>query len=550
MSTAALKKSTVLNSGVLEKAEAGRARNAVQTQSTPQISSNPFHQAMFTPGQDPQARRAVVAKLLTSTGDRAQDRANIKAYEDFREWLAEQGTMLAQQIIALTNVNTMAELQSVIKEMNSDLLAFEDQMNPLMEIIDAVYQIRSQGGPDSITDAFEEIEKDRAEQERIAAEIARKEQEIRDAEDEARRLANENISLAARKTLFGFGTTPASAREQIARNEARIAEINGQKDGRKAEIDALRVSRPESKLGELAPYKEKLAELLNMTADENRGKLIGLRDAASSFINTSQARTGSLREQFLDMREQIGRVEDNNYGMTRTYAILVEAMTDAEKANANIREELAVAAENEDTITETVRKEKLTNLDDHATTLKRSQADTVATHAELAQQRVRVTTMKTAADDQIETARKLNTQGVAATADRLSMVLTAISGAALNESAAVATMTLDRMRRSTNTVTQSEVINAAMGIGKINDQLETVMAELSEISEIQRHATDIARTNMADIQTNMAKLQEQAAEVRAQVEERAGLASAINAPAQPAQQGQTGQPAGNVFDQI
>lgn len=543
---AALKKSTALNTGVMEKAEAGRARLNTQSKVQDQIASNPFHQAMFTPGQDPQARKAVVAKLLTTTGDRTQDRANVQAFEDFREWLAAQSTELAQQIIALTNVNTMSELQSVIKDMNTDLLEFEDRMDPLMKIIDAIYQLRSQGGPDTITDAFAEIEKDNEDRERVQREIQAMEEQQRSLNDDISRLRDQNITLGAKKTLFGFGTTPASAREEIARNEQKIADAQADIEKSRLAVEEKRNQKSESKLGDLAPYKEQLANLLNMTSEENRDKLIALRDAASSFITTSQERTGSLRDQFLDMRQQIGRVEDNNSGMTRTYAVLVEAMSDAEKNNLGIRANLSNAPENEDTIAETVRKEKLMNLDDHVMVLKRSQADTIATHGELAQQRVRVNTMKSNADDQIETARKLNTQGVAATADRLSMVLTAVSGAALNESAAVANLTLDRMRRSTNAITETEVVKAAMGLSKINTQLLSVMDELSSIKEVQNHATDIARGAIQDMQANMERLREEADAVRREADERAAVASGL---APDAQKG-AAPAAANVFDNL
>jgi hypothetical protein len=261
---------------------------------------------------------------------------------------------------------------------------------------------------------------------------------------------------------------------------------------------------------EIAHHKAKLRSLLDMSKEENQDRMIALRDAATQFISTARTRTGSLRGQFDKLATQIETVEDSNQNMIKVYAILNDGLKDANTANGKMRKTFADAPEEESLIERMTREEKLRTVDTHVSHLSRSQGETMATFGDLNQQAIRIHTMRAATDQQIETARRINTEGVAATADRLATVLTAVSGAALGEASEAAKDTLNRMRRSTNEISSREVIRVAMGVSTINDQLETVFQELEEIREVQQAATGITRNAMTEMQQRMEELQQSA----------------------------------------
>jgi hypothetical protein len=196
--------------------------------------------------------------------------------------------------------------------------------------------------------------------------------------------------------------------------------------------------------------------------------------------------------------------------MIKVYAVLNEGMKDATKANAELRKPLTDAPEDESIVDKMTREEKLRALDGHVSHISRSQGETMAAYGDLNQQAIRVHTMRQSTDQQIDTARQINTQGVAATADRLATVLTAVSGAALGEASEAAKDTLSRMRESTNDISSREVIRVAMGVTTVNDQLETVFKELEDIREVQQAATGIVRNGMTEMQERMVQLRESA----------------------------------------
>lgn len=512
MASTAAKKSSVISDAVLEKAAPRQRSNAKSVSAAvEQISANPVYKVMFDPALSLEERQAEVAKIMTSTMDRETDRANVKAFEDFREWLSVQNTELNEQMISLTNVDTMSELQSVIREMNEDLQGFNDMMTPIMDIIDGIYQLRTNG---AVADAFREIKRDEELQAQIDADIEKLNLKIDAVNARIDAAKQTKVDASTKRSFFGLGGLTAEAQRMIAQADMDIAEAKSEVEKHQAEIDALKKRAPDaSDLGELAVYKEKLKELLDLSAEENRDRVIALRDSASKFITTAKDRTGSLRGQFDSLKNQLENVSDNNSMMRQTYLVMNEGLIEAEKANSAIREGL-IEKEDESALERSTREEKLRNLDGHIALVKESQGDSLATAGDLDQQAVRVATMQQATHQQIATARSLNTQGVSATSDRLAVVLNAVSGAALGEASAVAQDTLQQMRSSTRDVAQREVIRVAMGGDRVNDQLSMIADELAELGEVQRTATSIARNGMSEMKERMETLRQQSSELR------------------------------------
>ena len=109
------------------------------------IAANAFFKVMFAENTKPEAKRAEVAKLLTFEGTKEQNRERIKEFELFKEYLQSQREEMAQEIIRLTDTGTFSELKQVYDDLNSSLVDFDQKMQPLTDIIDAVYTLRTNG---------------------------------------------------------------------------------------------------------------------------------------------------------------------------------------------------------------------------------------------------------------------------------------------------------------------------------------------------------------------------------------------------------------------
>jgi predicted transcriptional regulator len=86
--------------------------------------------------------------------------------------------------------------------------------------------------------------------------------------------------------------------------------------------------------------------------------------------------------------------------------------------------------------------------------------------------------------------------------------------AALGESSAMARNTMERMRSSTNAVTQKEAIRQAMGVTDSSDALSKVIDDLAGYGQVINTATDITKEGLATMRTKMEELEKLASEVR------------------------------------
>lgn len=527
--SASKKKTPVINDAVREAAKPrGRRKTQAteQNDSLAQMQENPFFKAFFEGDFSPEERRDAITSLTISSLDSKQDRENIRSLDAFREWLSSERTRFAENIIAISNVDSMAELQAVLKDMNTDLLNFEDRINPIMDIIESIHYLRTNG---LIGDAFRQIQTDKDEEEKRLSKIV--ELELKIAE-EKKKIETERLKKAEAQTqrsFFGMGGPTKNALRTMALAEDAIKDAEKTQKELTDKINALKSKAPESSdMGEHEVHKRKLRELLDMSKDENTQRMIELRDAGSGFISTARDRTGSLRGQFEQLAQQIESVEDSGKNMIKVHAIMNDGMSKAATQNSELRETLVKTPEDEALLDKMTREEKLRALDTHVDYLSRAQAETMSAFGELNQQAIRVNTMRGATDQQIETARRINTEGVAATADRLATVLTAVGGAALGEASEAAKDTLNRMRQSTNEIASREVIRVAMGTSQINDQLDIVFNELEDIRDIQQTATGITRNAMTEMRERMADIQDSANAAREELGEHIASASVTN----------------------
>ena len=166
-------------------------------------------------------------------------------------------------------------------------------------------------------------------------------------------------------------------------------------------------------------------------------------------------------------------------------------------------------------ITKMTREQKKMSVEQHMTMLDSSAADTMSTYADLTSGAVRIKTMKDAVDQQMNRARAMHSQGISGVADRLSVVLQAVSSAALGEASAMAKDTLQQMAENTNKVAQKESIRIAMGIEEQNEDLKKAIDDLGAYGEVVRAATSITREGLTDMRSKLDELKKLATRCRA-----------------------------------
>jgi hypothetical protein len=176
-------------------------------------------------------------------------------------------------------------------------------------------------------------------------------------------------------------------------------------------------------------------------------------------------------------------------------------------------------------IAQMAREQKKMAVEQHITMLDASAADTMATYADLTSGAIRIKTMKDAVDQQTIRARTMHSQGISGVADRLSVVLQAVSSAALGEASAMAKDTLQQMAQNTNKVAQKESIRTAMGIEDQNSDLSKAIEDLGAYGEVVRAATSITREGLSDMRSKLDELKRLAEDVQGDVQD----AIAVNA---------------------
>ncbi|WP_395021786.1 hypothetical protein [Dongia sp.] len=514
-------------------AEVGKAKQSTQAAAKKEtaaedarfanIQANLFYKVMFDQATKPEEKRAQMAKILAYEGTKEENRERIKAFELFKEYLQAQREAMAQEIIRLTDTETFAELKEVYDQLNGALIDFDNKMKPLTDIIDAVYTLRTNG---LTIEAFQEIIRDRRREADLAKQRDEKKKQFEALRGEVDTLNSDIAALGERRALFGLLGPNQETREEIARKQQRLSVIGDNLGNLSGEIAALDKQVPsESALGEFAEQKKKLRELLDISTDEHKQRQRELVDSAISFVNTAKTRVGSVRQHLTLMNEQVENLFDANNMMGTVYAIMNESIKDAGSENQKIRDALEAPAGDEDMITKMSREQKKMSVEQHMTMLDASATDTMATYSDLVSGAIRIKTMKDAVDQQAIRARTMHSQGISGVADRLSVVLQAVSSAALGEASAMAKDTLQQMAENTNKVAQKESIRIAMGIEEQNADLTKAIDDLGSYGEVVRAATNITREGLTEMRGKLAELKTLAESVTGDIHE----AIAVNA---------------------
>jgi chromosome segregation ATPase len=371
-------------------------------------------------------------------------------------------------------------------------------------------------------EAFEEIKKAREEEARIKSERQTVEQQVSALEERIRTTQFQIAELGEEKGFFGLGVVKKSAREKIARKELEIREAQdglGQLTEQVKQLDARKAKIVD--VGEFADEKQKLRELLDISTDEHRERQKALVDTALGFVNTAKSRIGQVRGHLGKMNGQVDNLFSANNHMASAYAILNEGIKVAEKENQDVRAKLVPPSNEteEDMITKMKREQQKMDVEDHIARLDSAATDTMATYADLTSQTIRIKDMRDANTAQIDRARSMHTQGIAAVADRLSTVLQAVSSAALGESSAMAKNTLSRVNDNTNKIAMKESIRVAMGLDETNQELAKAIEDLGAYGEVVREGTKIQHQSIAEMREKLDELQKVAKSVSADIQD-------------------------------
>ncbi len=451
----------------------------------------------------------------------------------------EQRMVLAQEIINLTDTDAFSELKDVFDEMNQGLLDFEQQMAPLTDILDAVYRLRM-ASDGAMFEVFREIKEDKEEEARIAALRADQDKRLGELNNEVDLVQQQIRVLEGQKSWFGLGGTKKSALKEIAEKETSLGKIRGSIDELTNEIANTKFDR-DSQFAEFAEEKAKLRELLDISSDEHKERQQALVESANNFVNTADTRTSNVLVHLEDINKQVDRLADSNGGMRNVYAVISEAVEEAEAANSATRDRLSVEPDDESNIAKMKRENQKMAIEDHVTALTAAKVDTLGTFSDLTAESYRIKSMKDSNNSQVAKTRSLNSKGVSGVASRLSTVLQGVSMAALSESSEVAQMTLERMNTQTTRISQKEALKNAMGINAENDALVKAIEELESYGKIARAATDISREGYEDMKANLEELEKTARDVSAAVKEAVAVGADVmgapsDAPAESAEE--------------
>lgn len=492
-----------------------------------QIESNPFHQIVVQSDASPSEKKDAVARALAynETESKEENEARLASFEQFKEYLMAYRKEMSKEIIRLADTEAFSELQAVFEDMNSSLLSFEQKITPLIEIIDAVHRL-NMASDGAMYDVFKEIQEDKEEEERIKQLRAEQEAELNTLEANILKLNQDIAALREDRSWFGMGGVKKDALQNIARNEVLIENHKNTAAALREKIENTTFNR-ETRFAEFSAEKEQLRELLDITSEEHKDRQESLVKAALDFVNTTDERTGSVLDRMGKIRSQIKNVDTVNGNMNRIFAVVSDGIKDAEVSNADLSNRLNITAEEETTLAQYEREDKLEAVNEHIEALTASKVDTLSTLGELQEESMNIKSMRDTNNQQISHTRKMHTSGTAGIASRLSTVLTAVSSAALNEARTTTQNTLNKMNTITHDIAQNEAIKNATNMHLQNDELSKAIEQLATYKDISDKATEITRSALEEQKVLQREIESTAADLASSIKKAKGVTAEV-----------------------
>lgn len=489
-----------------------RIRRQREEQEQTSMETNTFYSIIMADDVELEEKVNQVSKALEFTNDKEADRTRIKEFEQFKEYLQSISETMSKQRIEMTDTGTFSELQKVYGDFNNDLNDFIDKIKPLTDITDALYTLRKNGETRSV---LQQIQQDKAKTRDKQDRIVDLNKTINEGENLMAELRKENVVLAENKSFFGFGNIKPESKAQIQENEIKIAEIFDNVSNCTKERDKLLEEIDD--INNLTVYSfeaQKLKELLDLNSEQHVQRQADLVQSALQFINSGKERFGEIRKHLELMNKQIEGLTDNNSQMQQIYAVLNDGTKKAEEANKAKRETLINAPEPTSQIEKMKLDKEKRDLDEFIDTVNQSTVDTMQTYGELSMEEIKLRNMQAATKNQSQSAATMHSRGIASVASQLSVVLTAVNSAAINESQVMASDTLTQMANVTNDVAKKESIRIATGRDDVNIELEKTLQDLVEFGDTQRQATEITRDAIKTMRDNLDELEKLSKDVQ------------------------------------
>lgn len=489
-----------------------RRRNREEEKEEIGIETNTFYSIIMADDVELEEKVNQVSKALEFTNDKESDRTRIKEFEQFKEYLQSISETMSKQRIEMTDTGTFSELQKVYGDFNNDLNDFINKIKPLTDITDALYTLRKNGETRSV---LQKIQQDKANARDKQDRIIDLNKTINEGENLMAELRKENVILAENKSFFGFGNIKPESKAQIQENEVKIAEIFNNVSNCTKERDKLLLEIENiNNSTEYSFEAQKLKELLDLNSEQHVQRQADLVQSALQFINSGKERFGEIRKHLELMNQQIEGLTDNNSQMQQIYAVLNDGTKKAEEANKTKRETLMNTPEPTSQIEKMKLDKEKRDLDEFIDTVSQSTVDTMQTYGELSMEEIKLRNMQAATKNQSQSAATMHSRGIASVASQLSVVLTAVNSAAINESQVMASDTLTQMANVTNDVAKKESIRIATGRDDVNIELEKTLQDLVEFGDTQRQATEITRDAIKTMRDNLDELEKLSKDVQ------------------------------------
>lgn len=485
-----------------------RVRRQDRQEEDTSIQENSFFKILMNDEVKLEQKVEEVTKALEFTNNKEQDRARIKEFEQFKEYLQSVSETMSKQRIEMTDTATFSELQKVYGDFNNDLNDFIDKIKPLTDITDALYTLRKNGETRSV---LAKIQQDKAGRRDLEDEKNKLLTQLDYINRDIEYLKTENYRLSQDKSFFGFGNIKAESKASLLANEDKISALSNTRDEVNKTLTEIQDKLNGMNSGEGYSFEaQKLRELLDLNSEQHTQRQADLVATALNFINSGKERFGEIRNHLEQMSNQIEGLTDNNSNMLQIYAVLNDATQKAEEINKAKKEELANQPEPDSAIKKMELEREKRDLDEHIETVSQSSVDTMQTYGELSIEEIKLRNMASATKTQSQSAATMHSRGIASVASQLSVVLTAVNAVAINESQVMASDTLTQMASVTNDVAKKESIRIATGRDDVNVELEKTLQDLMDFGDTQRQATEITREAITTMRENLKKLEEEA----------------------------------------
>lgn len=484
-------------------------RNQQQVDEHAAIKDNSVHKVVFARDVSDEEKMISLVSLYVDADTKEKQRTFYKELGDFKEYLQSVNERMAKQRISLTDTETYAELQKVYGDFDNDLHRFIDDMKPLTDITQSLFNLRQNGGTRA---ALEQIKADKEWEIDFNARVAEINAQIEQIRSEIARLKNENIDLSHQKGWFG--SVKSEAKASIEKNLATIAESTTALTSLEQTLTELR-TESQTRLAQRNDSVDvaHLRSLIDLTSSEHIERQKNLVASGLHFVESGKERFGSIRQHLEKMIGQIEGLGDNNQQMLRVFAMLNEASKQAEIVNQGKRTELQNTPVPESLFERMKLDENRQLLDEHIGNLSTEAVDTMQAYANLASEGQKIINMEAATKKQVDSARIMHSRGISQVASQISVVLTAVNSAAINEAQIQAGDTLKTMAEVTNEVAKSEAIRIATGRDEVNVDMEALIGQLIDLRDTQGEATQITFDTFQRMRDNMNELERIAKDV-------------------------------------